>query len=518
MSADYSALFGGGNYIFLRYFYIRNPYIDFLYYISPLPGLKEGINASCISGYNLIINNYISEEKKIASGKIIDFFLSKDIQKRNLIKYGKYSAMDNIYEDQELCQNIDCKLFKSLQLIERPTHLPIDYDTYSFKFRIYLFEFFYNHAPIKDMLQKIEDIAAIKTIEYSSSIGKIVTILNLTTIVIILSSYGLIFYKSNKFYLRMCDKSSWFIALLGLCIILCYNFTLMGEITELKCNLTMLTPLIGISLFLYPILTNEFINFPEVNKYSEFTKKHQFLVNIGLFAIDILYSGLILCISPYQIETIYVDNSDNYNDCSFKNKGYIVFYIIMYIFKSILLLSIAFLTFIEYNTRIIQKEIKITSFILFFNIFSAILLNVINFIDANKIYIKFLIKISMMSATAIGNYIITIWFRMILEKIKSNNNKYGVKIVKKENEDRKSFQINNNNIVKSNILTRILSYHFNDNNSIVLSSSLNSNINTANSYTNGNVTFNNRSECTSPEVNLYIGVLSESILETDNNK
>jgi len=382
--------------------------------------------------------------------------------------------MDNIYEDQELCQSIDCKLFKELQLVERPTHLPIEYNTYSFKFRIYLFEFLYNHAPIKDMLQKIEDIAAIKTIEFSSSIGKIFTILSLTIMVIVLSSYGLIFYKNNQFYLRMCDKSSWFIALLGLCIFLCYNFTLMGEITELKCNLTILAPLIGISIFLYPLLTYEFINYPESNSYSEFVKNHQFLVNIGLFVIDILYSSLILCISPYQIETIYIDNGDNYDTCSYKKKGYIVLYIIMYIFKSILLLSIALLTFIEYNTRMIQKEIKTISLILFYNIFSLILLIVTNFIDTNKILIKFLIKASLMSVTVLGNYIIILWIRMIFEKMKSSNDDYGVKL-KRNTEDRKSFQINND--TKSNFISKMINYHYNDNNSSVTSSSVSSNTN-----------------------------------------
>ena len=146
----------------------------------------------------------------------------------------------------------------------------------------------------------------------------------------------------------------------------------------------------------------------------------------------------------------------------------------MYIFKSILLLSIAFLTFIEYNTRMIQKEIKTTSLILFFNTFSLILLIVSNFIDSNKIIVKFLIKIAMMSLTVIGNYIITLWIRMIFEKMKSSNDDYGVKL-KRNTEDRKSFQINND--TKSNFISKMINYHYNDNNSSVTSSSVSSNTN-----------------------------------------
>jgi len=51
-----------------------------------IAGLKEGIIASYINEYNLIINNYISEEKKIAVWKITGFFLPKDIQKKEFNK------------------------------------------------------------------------------------------------------------------------------------------------------------------------------------------------------------------------------------------------------------------------------------------------------------------------------------------------------------------------------------------------------------------------------------------------
>jgi len=53
-----------------------------MFYISALPGEKEGISASTIGGQSVIINNNITKDKKIACGKIIDFFLSKEIQKK----------------------------------------------------------------------------------------------------------------------------------------------------------------------------------------------------------------------------------------------------------------------------------------------------------------------------------------------------------------------------------------------------------------------------------------------------
>jgi len=103
-------LFGGKN-LFTMFFYIP---LDSQYYISPIPGEKEGISASCIGGQSIIINKYISEEKKIAAGKIIDFLLSVDNQKKGILNNGKHSALKEIYYDDELCSVIDCELFNSL--------------------------------------------------------------------------------------------------------------------------------------------------------------------------------------------------------------------------------------------------------------------------------------------------------------------------------------------------------------------------------------------------------------------
>ena len=68
-----------GRVLFTRFFYLP---FEFMFYISALPGEKEGISASTIGGQSVIINNNITKDKKIACGKIIDFFLSKEIQKK----------------------------------------------------------------------------------------------------------------------------------------------------------------------------------------------------------------------------------------------------------------------------------------------------------------------------------------------------------------------------------------------------------------------------------------------------
>ncbi|OUM63184.1 hypothetical protein PIROE2DRAFT_10344, partial [Piromyces sp. E2] len=172
------------------------------YYISPLPGEKEGISASCIGGSNIIINKSISKEKKIAAGKIINFLLSKDIQKKYIIDHGKPSAMNDIYYDEELCSKINCTLFRNLQYVTRSTNFLSNYDEYSSKFRAYIYDFLYGNVTAKDTLQKIEDIAYINFIEYSSNIGITVIVISIVTTSTLINYISVIwikmYYEKNK--------------------------------------------------------------------------------------------------------------------------------------------------------------------------------------------------------------------------------------------------------------------------------------------------------------------------------
>jgi len=90
-----------------------------MYQITPLPGEKKGVSASWVNGYYLMINKFIKDENKLATAKVIEFFLSKDFQINHAIKNNKVSGSETIYDDDFLCQNIDCKFIKSLQFIAR---------------------------------------------------------------------------------------------------------------------------------------------------------------------------------------------------------------------------------------------------------------------------------------------------------------------------------------------------------------------------------------------------------------
>ncbi|OUM63415.1 hypothetical protein PIROE2DRAFT_10076, partial [Piromyces sp. E2] len=128
-----------GRFIFSKFWY--SP--DFQYKATGLPDGKEGISGSTIGGYNIGINTYISDLNKIAAGKVIEFVNSKEIQEKIVISKNLYSGIPSLYDNEEVCKIVDCELFKSVQLIERPRES--DYVTYSKNFRNYINKFLYGN-------------------------------------------------------------------------------------------------------------------------------------------------------------------------------------------------------------------------------------------------------------------------------------------------------------------------------------------------------------------------------------
>ena len=72
--------------MFVKFYLFSSPLIEKIksnsYVVSPLPGVKEGISGSIVTGYNVGVNNYISEERKKASIEVINYMASKNFQKK----------------------------------------------------------------------------------------------------------------------------------------------------------------------------------------------------------------------------------------------------------------------------------------------------------------------------------------------------------------------------------------------------------------------------------------------------
>jgi len=202
-----------------------------------LPGLHEGISGSIIGGYNLGICQYSNGEKKKAAIEAFKYITSREVQKKYVIENDIFSGIIDLYDDVEVCEIADCKFRKRVQSLGRPSSNLYDYDTYSKKFRNYIYEFLYGNKTAMEVLKRVEDITKVYYISLdtkNTSFGVISFGISLfMTILMILS---LFFLFKNKFqpYFNFLSNDFWIVILLGLIIINNVSFFEFGNKTRLK--------------------------------------------------------------------------------------------------------------------------------------------------------------------------------------------------------------------------------------------------------------------------------------------
>ncbi|ORY83466.1 hypothetical protein LY90DRAFT_499672 [Neocallimastix californiae] len=287
------------------------------YYKSLVPGYKKGISASCVGGNNLVINDNISEEKKIAAGKQLSFFYQKNSKKYN-VRFGERKNLN---------------------------------------------QFLYGGLSAKKALRNINYINSFDQILYNSLDGYIVEGISVLIITIIVLSYGLVFTNKFQFLTNTISKTLLSFQILGLCMTGSYVFFILGKLSKFKCLAGMVFFFMGISFIITPLLIMEIIYFPENNKLSEFAKKHSCILLFLILLIDFVVYGIALILQPVHIEKFRSSENMIFRSC-IHNKGYyFIFYIMVFLFKGILLLLILILAFIEWNLLDIKREIKIVSYI-----------------------------------------------------------------------------------------------------------------------------------------------------------
>jgi len=112
------------------------------YKVSILPGKNEGVNGSILGGFNIGINKNISKEKLNATLEVIKYFSSEDFQKKIIIKQLKlFSGLEKLYDDDEVCKNVNCSIIKDSQFYIRPSSTLKDYQTFSDRVKKYFYKF-----------------------------------------------------------------------------------------------------------------------------------------------------------------------------------------------------------------------------------------------------------------------------------------------------------------------------------------------------------------------------------------
>lgn len=427
-----------GEALFVKFWNI--PKYNSVYRTTRLLGNKEGISGSSISGYNIAINNYISDDRKKQAIEALKFITSEKMQKKCIIEGHIFTAINSLYDDRDVCQVIDCELIKNLQSFIH------SYDAdYHIQFKKYIYDFLFENKTIAETVNKIDDITKFYYISINPNIsveGLIIFIIIISLIVVMLFSLSFLFTKKYKPYFKFLSTDLWIINMLGNLLYLTSLILQYGYTTSLKCRFYFLMISLSVTLSNIPILYKLISIFPKENKNLEWIKNHKYLFISFFISIDILLN-LIYLKSPYEVKEHYIPYGKNYKNCSFNSFNEMVVLLIIYIEKVLIIITINLFIFMEWNIKSSKKDVKL--------IFSAV-----------SIYTLLLIIYMVIPAITLDNYVISFLFYSITGIVYSVTNFifiYGIRIIKfgdnKDSEKHKFFRkamnefkstsLNNNN-------------------------------------------------------------------------
>jgi len=368
-SGQTKLIFQTGNFLFQKFWYV--PWLNYNFTI--LPGNMDGISGSALGGYNIGINKYINHEKKMAAATVLKFITSPEMQKKLIKDYKFLTAIPSLYDDEEVCNSIDCNSLKKVQFIVRPTSNSSDYSDYSERFRNSAFEYIFKNKDISDVVDEIEHITKPYdiTLNPKNNITEfILSILIFICSIVMIISIKYIFIDKYKSNFEFLPKDFWIIYIVGAFIMMNAYYIDLGKTDITKCKFKIILLNIGIDLNLLPILYKLLINFPIENKYSKWISRnrYKFLLVFIIFNLSfICYFSTI----TFNINKIKMKDNRIYNICEIGKNGQIVLFILL-LLKNIRLLVMFLFIFLEWNIRQTSYDIR--------HILSTISIDIICFI------------------------------------------------------------------------------------------------------------------------------------------
>jgi len=489
-----------GNFIFLKYWFMGNPIYDnvrVIYNMSKLPGIKEGISGTLISGDNIGIIRNITDDKIEAAIEVLKYYISKESQREMFGGRLGFSAIDELLNEEELCGDELCDTIKGIQFTTEPKFIedgPVDYRK---KYQKYIYQYIYNNnIKIDKTLKHIYDITKVYTITLrtdDSYVGLFFFVFSSVFSILMLLSIIFLFRDNFHPFFMFLPDDFWVITIIGSIILLWVPYINYGEVETIKCHLRPLYLAIGYTLSVCPILYRLIALFPEEYKITRLVFKHRYLFLIFIIIIDMLFCSISL-INPYTPQFVSVENGESFKKCIF-NGSYSI--IILIAFKLLVILLMLFLVFVEWNISTSIYDMKFILIFLYSDILFIILICIFH-ISYIKNYIGYFILQSITTyGISLTNYIFIYGFRVFLGFIRKKdiknhfinnvnekfiNNETSIQIQKSstnyaaskskyedevqyENDNSKNDTEESVSVNKTNFLTRMIDYHYTSYNS-----------------------------------------------------
>jgi len=340
-----------GTALFLKFWNID---INIGYQRTPLPGAKKGVSGTIVGGYNIAINRYVENENKLASIEVLKYILSKSVQKKYMINKHIFSAITSLYDDKEVCSEIDCGLVKKIQPFHFMYYKNVIYsfEEYNEKSTVVYFDYIYGNSTLPQTIKKVENLSKYYSLEIKTNdsfVGLIIFILYVLVVTLMLSSLSLLYIKKFKNNYKFLTKDCWFLSNLGTIAMLSSVMTEFYDLTPMKCKTRTILIVFGFIFSFIPIFYQLSVNFSsESNKVIRFIYNNKYKLLVAFYSFNILLIMLILT-SNFKIQNVIIKDGESYQKCGHFSKfgKYMIYFTVSY--GIIFILTIFTFIFLEWN-------------------------------------------------------------------------------------------------------------------------------------------------------------------------
>ncbi|KAL6625309.1 periplasmic binding protein-like II, partial [Neocallimastix sp. 'constans'] len=343
-----------GKAIFIKYWFFQT--VNKVYKKSILPGNIEGISGSTIGGYNIGINNKISNNRKEKAIEVFKYITSWDIQKKYLIENHILSAIKELYDDEEVCRTIECEEIKNTQSFYHKYN-----DKYYKKFKEYIYKFLYGDLSVEEVLKKIRTIGKIYIISVNpkeSIEGFIMFLITLFNGCMMIFLIRFLFDIRFKVFFQFLNINLWLLTIFGDIIILLSIIPEYGLKTSFKCQLKHTLLPFGFIITMIPILYQLITNYQEDNKFCVMVKKYKFIITLTLIGIAIILT-LLNMISKYDIIEYVGNNDKNFQWCKINSIFRKITLLLIFEVIGIIFLIMTIFIFYEWNIDSTKREMRL---------------------------------------------------------------------------------------------------------------------------------------------------------------
>ncbi|ORX81925.1 hypothetical protein BCR32DRAFT_299089, partial [Anaeromyces robustus] len=329
-------------------------------------------------------------------------------------KYFTYSALNSLYNDEEVCEILDCDLIKSVQGINRP--IVENYNDYSSKVINFFSDFLDDKMTAKELLTNIDDITRIYFFSIKTPVGLIMFIILTTIFMIILLSIILLFIPELRKYYQFLSLDLWLAYTCGSLLVLAAEIGKFEELSELRCNVNHVMMIMGIAITFLTILYKLIINFPKKNKLSDWIKKHKHLYLLLGISYQGILSALLVILVPMNLKEIIINNGKNYYRCQYPAGASVLISQVQNISNLVYFICISVLIFFEWNMEETYQDIRSLTIVMCVDGVSWVLLTIINFVNIKNYILYYVHRIIFVLALTIMNHIYMFIIRVVLAK------------------------------------------------------------------------------------------------------